>query len=95
MIHCKLIFGYFGTTVKCITANSFVTRLNKGESGVVGEPHSQIAMLTRVPGKREKEVEEFQRKLSEQSMSEVSCSTVYNELKGEKAQETRFGMSQK
>ena len=50
------------------STNTFITRLSEGESGVV---HSKIALLTRALREREKEVEKFQHKLSEQSMSEV------------------------
>ena len=49
----------------------FVTRLSEGEVGVVGEPHSQIALLKRVLRERAKEMEEFQHKLLDQSTSEV------------------------
>ena len=49
---------------------TFVT--SESESGVVvGEPSSQIAMLTRVLREKEKEVKEFQHQLSDQTMSEV------------------------
>ena len=47
---------------------SHVTRISEG---TVREPHSQIAMLTRVLREREKEMEEFQHKLLDQTMSEV------------------------
>jgi hypothetical protein len=48
-------------------STGYDTLLSEGESGVV---HSKIALLTRALREREKEVEKFQHKLSEQSMSE-------------------------
>ena len=49
-------------------------RASEGEAGVMDESSSQIAMLMRVLREIEKEVEEFQHKLKDQSLppSEVS-----------------------
>ena len=49
---------------------TFVISLSESEGGVVGEPRSQIAILTRVLREKE-EMEKFQYKLSDQSISEV------------------------
>ena len=58
-----------------ICSNAFVISFSEGEGSVVGEPSSQItillSILTRVLREKEKQVEEFQHKLSEQTMSEV------------------------
>ena len=54
-----------------ICSNTFVISFSEGEGSVVGEPSSQIAMLTRILREKVKEVEEFQHKLSDQTMSEV------------------------
>ena len=61
--------GQLYTSTICISY-----RTSEGEVGAVGEPSSRIAMLTKVLWEKEREVEEIQHELLEQSITSSKVS---------------------